>query len=82
MQAVKIERRRTVLGEIIRRDYSTADIITEIDGVKIETADDLLATVERRSAGESVMVTLLRQNQLVRIPVRLVSEESLERPGG
>ncbi|MGV3486848.1 MAG: S1C family serine protease, partial [Planctomycetaceae bacterium] len=81
MQPVKIERRRTVLGEIIRRDYSTADIITEVDGVKIETADDLLATVERHAAGESVMVTLLRQNQIVRIPIRLVSEESLEGNG-
>lgn len=77
LQPAKIERRRTVLGDIIRRDYSTADIITELDGVKIETADDLLAIVERHAAGESVMVTLIRQNQLVRVPVRLVSEESL-----
>ncbi len=78
MKPVKIERRRTVLGEIVRRDYSTADIITEIDGVKIETADDLLANVERHTAGDSVMVSVLRQEQLVRIPIRLVSEESLE----
>ena len=78
VQPVKVVRRRTVLGELIRRDYSTADIISEVDGVKIETADDLLATVEKRNAGESVMVTLIRQNQLVRLPIRLVSEEQLE----
>jgi len=79
VRPVAMTRTRTMLGEIIRRDLSTGDIITEIDGVKIETADDLLATVERRNAGESVMVTLLRQNQLVRITIRLVSEEMLEK---
>lgn len=78
VRPVKVVRTRTMLGEIIRRDLSTGDVITEIDGVKIETADDLLATVERRNAGESVMVTLLRQAQLVQLPIRLVSEETLE----
>ena len=78
IKPVGIVRHRTVLGELLRRDFSTADIITEIDGVKIETADDLLATVERRVAGDSVMVTLLRQNQVVRFPIRLVSEDSID----
>ncbi len=78
VQAVKAVRVRTMLGELIRRDYSTADVITEVDGVKTKTADDLLATVEKHAAGESVMVTLLRNDILVQIPVRLVSEESLE----
>lgn len=78
VKAVGVVRHRTVLGELVRRDFSTADIITEIDGVKIETADDLLATVERRVAGDSVMVTLLRQNQVVRFPIRLVSEDSID----
>jgi len=78
VQPVAVVRHRTMLGEIIRRDFSAADIVTEIDGVKIETADDLLATVERRVAGDSVMVTLLRQAQVVRFPIRLVSEEAIE----
>ncbi len=78
VKAVGVVRHRTVLGELVRRDFSTADIITEIDGVKIETADDLLATVERRVAGDSVMVTLLRQNQVVRFPIRLVSEDAID----
>ncbi len=77
IQPVKEVRTRTVFGEIIRRDLSSGDIITEVDGVKIKTADDLLATVEKRNEGESVMVTVLRQSAVVRIPVRLVSEESL-----
>jgi S1-C subfamily serine protease len=77
VQPVKIVKRRTVLGELIRSDYSTADIIHEVDGVKIETADDLLATVEKRNAGESVMVTLIRKNQVVRLPIRLVNEDDL-----
>ncbi len=78
VQPVKTVRHRTVLGELIRRDYSTADIVTEIDGVKIETADDLLATVEKHTAGESVMVTLLRQSKLIQLPIRLVAEEAAE----
>ena len=78
VKAVGVVRHRTVLGELVRRDFSTADIITEIDGVKIQTADDLLATVERRVAGDSVMVTLLRRDQVVRFPIRLVSEDSID----
>jgi S1-C subfamily serine protease len=78
VRPVSVVRHRTVLGELVRRDFSTADIITEIDGVKIETADDLLATVERRGAGDSVMVTLLRQNKVIRFPIQLVSEEAIE----
>jgi S1-C subfamily serine protease len=77
LQPVKVIKRRTLLGESIRRDYSTADIIREVDGVKIETADDLLATVEKRKAGDSVMVTLVRQDQVVQVPIQLVNEEEV-----
>lgn len=74
LQGVKVVRRRTVLGDLVRRDYSTADILTEIDGKKIRTADDLLSMVESRKAGESVLVTLKRRDQTVQVPVRLVDE--------
>ncbi len=74
VKAASITRRRTVLGELIRRDYSTADILTEIDGQPIRSADDLLATVESRKAGDSVLVTLRRGDDTLRLPIRLVEE--------
>lgn len=77
VRGAKIVRRRTVLGDLIRRDYSTADILSEIDGQPIRTADDLLSTVESRKAGDSVLVTLLRGNETIRLPIRLIEETPL-----
>lgn len=77
VRGAKIVRRRTVLGDLIRRDYSTADILSEIDGQPIRSADDLLSTVESRKAGDSVLVTLLRGNDTIRLPIRLVEETPL-----
>jgi len=74
LQGVRIVRRRTVLGDLIRRDYSTADILTEIDGQPIRSADDLLSIVESRRAGDSVLATLARKDQTVQVPIRLVEE--------
>jgi S1-C subfamily serine protease len=74
VKGARIVRRRTVLGELIRRDYSSADILTEIDGQPIRTADDLLATVESRKAGDSILVTLHRGEETVRLPIRLIEE--------
>ncbi len=80
LQGVKIVRRRTVLGELIRRDYSAADLLLEIDGQKMKTADDLLSSIESRNAGETVMMTIRRGAETVRVAVRLVLEEPIRRP--
>jgi S1-C subfamily serine protease len=74
LQGVRVVRRRTVLGDLIRRDYSTADVLTEIDGQPIRSADDLLSSVESRKAGDSVLVTLSRKDQTIQVPIRLVEE--------
>jgi S1-C subfamily serine protease len=74
LQGVRVVRRRTVLGELIRRDYSTADILVEIDGQPIRSADDLLSSVESRKAGDSVLVTLSRKDETIRVPIRLIEE--------
>lgn len=74
LQGVRVVRRRTVLGELIRRDYSTADILVEIDGQPIRSADELLSSVESRKAGDSVLVTLSRKDETIRVPIRLVEE--------
>lgn len=74
LQGVRLVRRRTVLGELIRRDYSTADILTEIDGQPIRSADDLLSSVESRKAGDSILVTFSRKDKTIQVPIRLVEE--------
>lgn len=76
VQGVRITRRRTILGELVRRDYSTADVITQIDGEKVRSVDDLLSLVESRRAGQQVLVTLLRGNQAVEVPIRLVEDDA------
>lgn len=77
VRGVRMVRRKTVFGDLIRRDYSTADILTEIDGKPVRTADDLLSIVESRKAGETVTVTLQRQSDTVRLPIRLIDESPL-----
>ncbi len=74
LQSVRVVRRRTLLGELVRRDYSTADVLTEIDGEQIRSADDLLSSVESRKAGESVLVTFRRKDETIQVPIRLVEE--------
>ncbi|WP_164102632.1 S1C family serine protease [Candidatus Laterigemmans baculatus] len=75
LQGVRVVRRRTVFGDILRRDYSTADIMTHVDGVPVNTVDDLLSAVESKQAGDVVRVTVERSDQTSAIiPVRLTSD--------
>jgi putative serine protease PepD len=47
------------------------DIITEFDGVPIRTRDELLYRVYRAIPRSSVQVTVLRDGQLMKIPVTM-----------
>jgi membrane-associated protease RseP (regulator of RpoE activity) len=47
------------------------DIITEVDGVPIRTRDELLARVYRALPKSSVIVTVLRDGQTLKIPVTM-----------
>lgn len=74
LKGIRVVRYRMMLGELVRSDYSTADIVTEVDGEKVGTVDDLLSTIENRRAGDSVLLTLKRGEQTLRVPVQLVEE--------
>ncbi|TVP99883.1 MAG: PDZ domain-containing protein [Planctomycetaceae bacterium] len=74
LRGVRIVRYRVVLGDLVRTDYSTADVLTEIDGERIKSVDDLLSTIESRRAGDSVIVTLRRGDDTLRVPIRLTEE--------
>jgi S1-C subfamily serine protease len=54
-------------------DVQAADVIVQIDNVKVRTPDDLLSYVETKKAGQVVTLTILRQGKLVRIPVKLTT---------
>jgi S1-C subfamily serine protease len=74
LKGIRVVRYRMMLGELVRSDYSTADIVTEVDGEKVSSVDDLLSTIENRQAGDSVLLTLKRGEQTLRVPIRLVEE--------
>ena len=54
-------------------DVQAADIIVQIDNVKVRTPDDLLSYVETKKAGQVVTLTILRAGKLVKIPVKLTT---------
>jgi S1-C subfamily serine protease len=56
-------------------DRSAADAIMAIDGEPIKTADDLLSEIDARRAGDTVELTILRENQQYVVPVTLIPGE-------
>lgn len=56
-------------------DRSAADVIVAIDGEPVKTADDLLSEIDARRAGETVELTILRENQQFVVPITLIPGE-------
>jgi S1-C subfamily serine protease len=54
-------------------DHSQADLITAIDGQKIDRADELLSVIETKKAGDQVLLTVLRGGRSIQIAVTLGS---------
>lgn len=52
------------------------DVITEVDGAKTQSVEDLLAAVESRSVGEEVVLTVQREGQRVQLRCRLQERAS------
>jgi len=75
--------RTTRLANGVRLDYvetngpadlfgiKVGDIINEFDGVPIRTRDELLSRVYRAKPRNSVPVTLIRDGQIMKIPVTM-----------
>jgi len=59
-----------------RVERNTADLIIEVDGKAIKTADDFLSIIESKDPGESVVLTVVRDGKETRVAVRLGSSES------
>lgn len=56
-------------------DRNTADLIIEVDGKAIKTADDFLSIIESKNPGDSVVLTVVREGKETRVSVRLGSSE-------
>ncbi|MGI8997439.1 MAG: PDZ domain-containing protein, partial [Pyrinomonadaceae bacterium] len=60
---------RDATGEVI-----LGDIITAIDGERVNSGDDLFRILDRRQIGDTVQVEVFRDGQRTNIPVRLLPE--------
>jgi len=59
-------------GAVVRRlDPESADVIVAIDGKRVHNVDELLTEVEGHAPGEVTKVTVLRDGELVEVPVTL-----------
>jgi S1-C subfamily serine protease len=67
--AVITRRRGPFIVESI--DRSAADLIVAVDGQKIKTADEFLSVIEAKQPGARVVLTIIRQNAEVQVPVVL-----------
>ena len=56
---------------MIAIDPSNADLLKAIDGQVVRTADDMLAVIEEKQAGQTVTVTIERSGQRIDVPVSL-----------
>jgi S1-C subfamily serine protease len=69
------ERRGPFLVEKRRVDRSQADLIVSVDGEPVRTADEFLSLIERHRPGERALLGVVRDGQIVEVPVTLAAEE-------
>ena len=56
---------------ILRRDVSSADIITAIEGVPTKKADDFTAVIDERVPDDRVVLDVFREGKVVKVSVTL-----------
>jgi S1-C subfamily serine protease len=71
IQAIKVKVSRYGNALYRRIDPSSADVIVAIDGIRVQSFEDLLTEVEAHAPGDVVKVTVLRGGKLMDISVRL-----------
>ena len=60
-------------------DHLVADMIVAVDDRKVETADDFLGYIESKKPGDQVMLTIIREERKMKVPVVLGGGEDSER---
>lgn len=75
LRGVRVVRRQVRQGRYLLEyetpDYDFADTIVGVDGQKVETYSDLIRMIENKKPGESVAVSVIRENRKVDIDVVL-----------
>ena len=56
-------------------DRATADLIVAVDGKPVESADNLLDTIESKQPGEEIILTVVRDGKPKQVPVKLDAEQ-------
>ena len=56
-------------------ERSAADMIVAVDDQKVETADDFLGYIESKKPGDRVVLTIIREERKVKIPVVLGGDD-------
>jgi S1-C subfamily serine protease len=71
----KMGRKRNRLGLTVEfADHTQADIIVGIDEKRVKKADDLLSVIESKQPGDQVVLTVVRDRNIVQIPITLSGE--------
>jgi S1-C subfamily serine protease len=73
LRGPKVSRR----GLFVIEDLGAADIITAVDGEKVETPADFLGRIEAKKPGDKVIVTVERDGSELDLTVTLGGEEQL-----
>jgi len=71
-RVVRNRRGPFVVERVIR---SSADIIVEVDGQKVETGDDLLGYIESKRAGDEIELIIIRDGKRIHVPLVLGSSD-------
>lgn len=72
LRGPKVARR----GPFVIEDFGAADVITAVDGDKVEKPSDFLGKIEAKKPGEKVVVTVLREERSVDVTVTLGGEST------
>jgi S1-C subfamily serine protease len=79
LQGPRVVRQKKRQGPFVQEiqtiDRSAADLIVAVDGQPVRTGDDFLTAIEAKQPGESVMLTVIREGQQRRMPLRLETAE-------
>jgi len=79
LRGLKVERKKVRRGPLTIEqsvvDPSQADLIIGIDEKAVKISDDLLGAIETKKSGDQVVLRVVRQGQIVQVPVILGSED-------
>lgn len=73
--AVRRKRQGPFVYEYQTVDRSAADLIIGVDGKPIQTADEFLSVIDAKNPGDTVQITIIRDNKEMDVAVRLDAGE-------